>query len=178
MVNMNVKSTPILVALAALLVLGRVDCGDPWGENLQPRLRANFLSQKSGKRAPKTLLFTATWLWSTMSTRSRVRHNEVRSPASLALRQVIHCSRMLLRRQSRLCKRFLVSRMICQKFRSLLGAAFKLFVSMCSLSLPRQRRRYSSTSLRLRPTSSVYAACLFALPLFSPSLPSLEGGPS
>ena len=46
------KSTPILVALAALLVLGRVDCGDPWGENLQPRLRANFLSQKSGKRAP------------------------------------------------------------------------------------------------------------------------------
>jgi len=41
------KSTPIVVALAALLVLGRVDCGDPWGENLQPRLRANFLSQKS-----------------------------------------------------------------------------------------------------------------------------------
>ena len=51
------KSTPILVALAALLVLGRVDCGDPWGENLQPRLRANFLSQKSGKR----ILFTARW---------------------------------------------------------------------------------------------------------------------
>ena len=55
-----------------------------------------------------------------MPTRSRVRHNEVSSPASLALRQVIHCSRMLLRRQSRLCKRFLVSGMICQKFRSLL----------------------------------------------------------
>ena len=55
-----------------------------------------------------------------MQTRSRVRHNEVSSPASLALRQVIHCSRMLLRRQSRLCKRFLVSGMICQKFRSLL----------------------------------------------------------
>ena len=47
--GIKMKTTRIFVTLAALFVFGRVDCGDPWGENLQPRLRANFLSQKSGK---------------------------------------------------------------------------------------------------------------------------------
>ena len=43
------RNTRTFITLATLFVCGRVDCGDPWGENLQPRLRANFLSQKSGK---------------------------------------------------------------------------------------------------------------------------------
>ena len=49
MSGIKMKTTRIFVTFAALSVFGRVDCGDPWGENLQPRLRANFLSQKSGK---------------------------------------------------------------------------------------------------------------------------------
>ena len=126
--------------------------------------------------------FTARGWWSTMSTQSRVRHDEVNSPASLTLRQVIHCSRMLLRRQSRLCKRFLVSGMICQKFRSLLPSrestrrrfqAFRFNVFPLS---PDNDGAAAPTRLGTALPPSVCAVCLFTLPpLFSPTLTSREG---
>ena len=38
------------LALALLTTTRMASSSDPWGENMTPRLRVNYLSQKSGKK--------------------------------------------------------------------------------------------------------------------------------
>ena len=60
MMNMiNIMSVLLLTTLG----LGLAKAGDPWGEHISPRLRVNYLSQKSGKPKFHSNFAVALFVW-------------------------------------------------------------------------------------------------------------------